>query len=91
MPDNEPLILTKEKRGQRYLPIRIGPVEATAIAFYQQRMMFARPQTHDLMRDILRAINVRLVSATLVVRTGAQLLVTTGILDEAGVPAGPSP
>ena len=121
MPDNEPLILMKEKRGQRHLPIRIGPVEATAIAFYQQRMTFARPQTHDLMRDILKAINVRLVSATLaalrdgiyytdlrfsdgsivssrpsdavalVVRTGAQLLVTTGILDEAGVTTIPSP
>ena len=33
MPTNQPIVLLKEVEGERYLPIWIGPVEATAIAF----------------------------------------------------------
>ena len=36
MPTNQPIVLLKEVQGERYLPIWIGPVEATAIAFAQQ-------------------------------------------------------
>jgi uncharacterized protein len=39
--------------GERYLPIWIGAVEATAIAFALQGIQTPRPMTHDLMRDIL--------------------------------------
>jgi len=31
MPTNQPIVLLKEVQGERYLPIWIGPVEATAI------------------------------------------------------------
>jgi len=41
--------------GERYLPIWIGAVEATAIAFAQQGVVPPRPLTHDLLRDILEA------------------------------------
>ena len=60
MPTNQPIVLLKETGGERYLPIWIGPMEATAIAFAQQGMVPARPLTHDLMRDILQALNVEL-------------------------------
>ena len=43
MPTNQPIVLLKEVQGERYLPIWIGPVEATAIAFAQQGMVPARP------------------------------------------------
>ena len=36
MPSNQPIVLLKESGGDRYLPIWIGAVEATAIAFAQQ-------------------------------------------------------
>jgi bifunctional DNase/RNase len=62
MPSNNPIVLLKETAGERYLPIWIGPMEATAIAFAQQGMVPARPLTHDLFRDVLEAINVRLRS-----------------------------
>src|SRR3712207_836635 len=42
--------------GDRYLPIWIGAVEATAIAYEQQGVKPARPLTHDLLRDILAAL-----------------------------------
>jgi hypothetical protein len=53
MPTNQPIVLLKEVQGERYLPIWIGPVEATAIAFAQQGMVPARPLTHDLFREAL--------------------------------------
>ncbi len=56
LPSNQPIVLLKEVGGDRYLPIWIGAVEATAIAYEQQGMKSPRPLTHDLMRDILTAL-----------------------------------
>ena len=55
MPSNQPIVLLREVDGVRYLPIWIGAVEATAIAFAQQGVVPARPLTHDLLRDVLEA------------------------------------
>jgi len=55
MPSNQPIVLLRELMGERYLPIWIGAVEATAIAFAQQGVVPPRPLTHDLLRDILEA------------------------------------
>jgi bifunctional DNase/RNase len=60
MPSNSPIVLLKETQGDRYLPIWIGAVEATAIAFAQQGMVSPRPLTHDLFRDVLDVLNVQL-------------------------------
>jgi uncharacterized protein len=58
MPTNNPIVLLKENGGHRVLPIFIGPVEATAIAFALQCVQTQRPMTHDLMRDVLNALGV---------------------------------
>ena len=42
MPSNQPIVLLREVDGDRYLPIWIGAVEATAIAFAQQGVVPAR-------------------------------------------------
>ena len=55
MPSNQPIVLLRELMGERYLPIWIGAVEATAIAFAQQGVVPPRPLTHDLLRDVLQA------------------------------------
>jgi uncharacterized protein len=55
MPSNQPIVLLREVGGDRYLPIWIGAVEATAIAFAQQGVVPPRPLTHDLMKDLLNA------------------------------------
>jgi bifunctional DNase/RNase len=57
LPSNQPIVLLKEVDGERYLPIWIGAVEATAIAFALQGIQTPRPMTHDLMRDILSQTN----------------------------------
>ncbi|UAL31399.1 bifunctional nuclease family protein [Nocardioides rotundus] len=55
MPSNNPIVLLREVSGDRYLPIWIGAVEATAIAFAQQGVVPPRPLTHDLLKDVLEA------------------------------------
>jgi len=66
MPSNQPIVLLREVTGERYLPIWIGAVEATAIAFAQQGVTPPRPLTHDLMRDVLEATGQRLVEVRIV-------------------------
>ena len=58
LPTNQPIVLLKEREGERYLPIWIGAVEATAIALGMQGIETARPMTHDLMRDLLKGLGV---------------------------------
>jgi bifunctional DNase/RNase len=53
MPDNQPIVLLRERGGDRYLPIWIGAPEASAIAFAQQGVVPPRPLTHDLLKDVL--------------------------------------
>jgi uncharacterized protein len=59
LPSNQPIVLLKESEGERYLPIWIGAVEATAIAFALQGVQTPRPMTHDLMRDILEETEIQ--------------------------------
>ena len=65
LPSQQPIVLLKEVSGDRYLPIWIGAVEATAIAFAQQGVVTARPMTHDLMRDLLQAFDRTLETVTI--------------------------
>lgn len=72
LPSNQPIVLLKEVDGDRYLPIWIGAVEATAIAFALQGIETPRPMTHDLLKDILRETGVeveRIVISELVDQT----------------------
>jgi bifunctional DNase/RNase len=48
-----PVVILKERDGQRILPIWIGPAEASAIAMHLAEMQFPRPLTHDLMASML--------------------------------------
>ena len=59
LPSNQPIVLLKEVNGDRYLPIWIGAVEATAIAFALQGIETPRPMTHDRLRDILTESDVQ--------------------------------
>jgi len=85
MPSNQPLVLLRESAGERYLPIWVGAVEATAIAFAQQGVVPPRPLTHDLMKDLLDALGQELAEvqitdmkdgvffATLVLGSGVEI------------------
>ena len=60
MPTNSPIVLLRERDGQRYVPIWIGAPEATAIAYAQQGVEPPRPLTHDLMVSMIEALGRRL-------------------------------
>lgn len=68
MPDNLPVVLLKEvveegsSHAARTLLILIGHEEATAIARAIQGHEPTRPLTHDLMRDLLTALDVTIES-----------------------------
>ena len=83
MPSNQPLVLLRESSGERYLPIWVGAVEATAIAFAQQGVIPPRPLTHDLMKDLLNATGNELAEVQITeVRDGifyATLVLADGV------------
>lgn len=83
MPTNQPIVLLKERDGDRYLPIWIGMTEATAIALAQAEEPPPRPLTHDLFRDVLNALGVQLQTVNIVaIRDGiffADLVFSNGV------------
>jgi bifunctional DNase/RNase len=119
MPTNQPLVLLREIEGSRYLPIWIGAVEASAIAYAHQGTVTVRPLTHELMHRVVEALGdelreVRIVdvrdgvffaslvfasgaevearpsdSIALALRSGARIVCTEDVLDEAGIASTP--
>jgi hypothetical protein len=63
LPANAPVVLLREQAGERrVLPIYIGPEEARAIALALEGIATPRPMTHDLLRDVLGAVDVAVVA-----------------------------
>ncbi|HYM83453.1 MAG TPA: bifunctional nuclease family protein [Candidatus Dormibacteraeota bacterium] len=60
MPSSRHVVILKETERERYLPIWIGPWEASAIAMRLQGMTPERPLTHDLFASALEELGVRL-------------------------------
>ncbi len=57
---HDPVVILKDIDGKRFLPILIGPFEATAIALALEGAPVPRPLTHDLMRTIFETLGARL-------------------------------
>lgn len=53
---NMPIVILKDKEGERVLPIWVGVFEANAIALQIENISTPRPMTHDLLRNILSEI-----------------------------------
>ncbi len=59
MPSSRHVVILKEAGRERYLPIWIGPWEASAIAMRLQGLTPERPLTHDLFASTLDELGVR--------------------------------
>jgi hypothetical protein len=57
--NNSPVVLLRELDGERVLPIFIGPLEASAIAYALEKTKFPRPLTLDLMRLMVEGLQGR--------------------------------
>ncbi|MBK6874219.1 MAG: bifunctional nuclease family protein [Kineosporiaceae bacterium] len=66
MPSNSPIVLLRERGGDRYLPIWVAAAEASAIAFAQNGVIPPRPLTHDLLKDVIGALGRRLEEVRIV-------------------------
>ena len=56
------VVILKEKDGERYLPIWIGPAEADSIAIKLQNVEVPRPMTHDLLCSAIQALGATINS-----------------------------
>ena len=50
---NMPIVVLKDKEGERVLPISVGIFEANAIVLQIENVATPRPMTHDLLRNII--------------------------------------
>jgi uncharacterized protein len=50
---NMPIVILKDKDGDRVLPIWVGIFEANAIALQIENVATPRPMTHDLLRNVI--------------------------------------
>ena len=50
---NTPIVILRDKDGQRVLPIWVGIFEANAIALQIENISTPRPMTHDLLRNVI--------------------------------------
>jgi bifunctional DNase/RNase len=57
---NQPIVVLQDLAGDRVIPIWIGGAEAQAIAFELEKHVPPRPQTHDLMRNLVIGLNASL-------------------------------
>lgn len=55
------IVVLKQVDADRYLPIWIGPYEAEAITIALQEIEVSRPQTHDLLNNMISLLDGRLV------------------------------
>src|SRR6266571_685600 len=95
LPANQPILLLRDTEGDRYLPIWIGSVEATAIALEQQVVRPPRPLTHDLQEGTFYAElvfdgDIRVSarpsdSVALALRVGVPIHAEEAVLAEAGL------
>jgi len=58
-------LILGESKGQRRLPIIIGGFEAQAIAIELEKMKPARPLTHDLLKSVATAFNIRVTEVVI--------------------------
>ncbi len=56
---NMPIVILKDVNGTAVLPIWVGIYEANAIALEMEKVTTPRPMTHDLLKNLLLGLQVR--------------------------------
>jgi uncharacterized protein len=83
VPLNQPYMLLRERSGDRFLAVWIGPQEAAAIALAVDGIRPPRPLTHDLFTDVLDEVGAELEEVRITALVDgtylAELQLTVGI------------
>ena len=56
---NTPIVILRDKDGQKVLPIWVGIFEANAIALQIENISTPRPMTHDLLRNVIHDLKAK--------------------------------
>ena len=56
---NMPIIILRDEEEKRSLPIWVGIFEANAIALELEKIATPRPMTHDLIKNVLEAVEAK--------------------------------
>ena len=80
LPSNAPIVLLRETDGEgRLLPIFIGGAEAQAIALAMEEVETPRPMTHDLFKNVLDDLGVRIERIVVTELRDRTFLCRTGV------------
>jgi len=63
---DNPIMLLLDPVSNRVLPLWIGTIEAVAIAYAQEGVVHSRPQTHDLLVNIVESLNASISEVCIV-------------------------
>ena len=63
---DNPIMLLLDPVSNRVLPLWIGTIEAVAIAYAQEGVVHSRPQTHDLLINIIESLNASISEVCIV-------------------------
>ena len=56
-----PIMLLQQPNTNKVLPIWIGTIEAVSIAYAQEGFVHPRPQTHDLLVNIIESLDSKII------------------------------
>ena len=60
-----PIMLLQKPNTNQVLPIWIGTIEAVSIAYAQEGFVHPRPQTHDLLLNIIDSLNAKILEVSI--------------------------
>tara|TARA_B100000900_G_C20590642_1_gene721453 strand:+ start:2259 stop:2738 length:480 start_codon:yes stop_codon:yes gene_type:complete len=58
---DSPILILQKPESNQVLPIWIGTTEAVSIAYAQEGFIHTRPQTHDLLINIIESLNSKII------------------------------
>tara|TARA_B100002019_G_scaffold93149_1_gene80322 strand:+ start:2724 stop:3203 length:480 start_codon:yes stop_codon:yes gene_type:complete len=58
---DSPVLILQKPDSNKVLPIWIGTIEAVSIAYAQEGFIHTRPQTHDLLINIIESLNSKII------------------------------
>ena len=83
-------LVLKESGGSRRIPIIIGGFEAQAIALEMEGITPPRPLTHDLVKNVLEALNARVTEACIAELKDGIFFATITLSDDQEIDSRPS-
>jgi bifunctional DNase/RNase len=79
---NMPIIILRDRQGQKVLPIWVGVFEANAIALQIENVQTPRPMTHDLLKNVLDDLQAE-VERVVVCATQSPIFVEDAVIQSA--------